>query len=265
MGTKNGGNILQLTDTMGYLAHTPSLVPHDRLTRLNLVAEFVARDLESAGEPTHEGEYVQALRMRTWLACLPSLRTTAAGLSHTAEISEEVLESLVLTLKEAVTGSTKTIREFRGGSTIHGQIAEMAVLSTLLWSHANNPKHAGRSVLPASHDQDISQSCGPASGFDLVLNMQGVFARLQVKSSDKEFMAQQRKGYYGRLYRRGIAIVYASRLIGREEDPNYAPQILADAIISEDEGLLTRANEGIDMAIKKAWPLIRNPAALYPR
>ena len=263
MSTSNGGEVLALTDTLGYLAYSQSISPDERVRRVRDTARFMGQCIEIAGEPADTGEYIKSLRLRSWLACLPSLEAVAAGLPHHADIAQVVLKNLLPTLEETVIENTRTINNFRGNETIHGQIAEMAVLATILWSHSVRPDRVRRSILPASYSQDQSKEGSIASGFDLLLDTQSRFVPLQVKSTDLTYKSRQRLGFSGRPYRKDIAVIYVSRLVGKDYNPHYAPQILADAVIKEDENLLTNAIDEIDIAVEKAKLRTVEASSLY--
>lgn len=255
-------------EAMGYLAHTPSIDPAERLTRLDRVAAQTADCLEAGGEPATAGEYLTSMQLRTWLACLPSLRATAADLPHDADTAQQSLANLQPTLHELTIGGSEATSGPKGEAGAYGLLAEVAVLGTVLWSHATHPQRAGRSIIPATPSQDRSQKDkgnGLLTGFDLLLDTQRAFVPIQVKSSHRGAVRQMIYGYNARQYKEAIAVVYLSSLIGEENIPNYESYILADALVKEDEASLVKANETIDAAVAKARLEIFDAAKLYHR
>src|SRR5579884_3807477 len=103
---------LPYIEAMGYVAHTHSLSPSERLNRLNTAADLAAEHLDAVGQPTSGGDYISSIRLRAWLACLPSLQAKALGIPHNADISEQVLGNLQPALHQLLIDSTDSIHSF---------------------------------------------------------------------------------------------------------------------------------------------------------
>lgn len=242
------------TDKMWLLAHSESLAPAERVARLEDVANLALQRVKLGQNIDTAGEEREQLRTKMWLAFMPSLRTTAAGLPHNADVAGEVLCYVRPLLKEVVIDNTSSLNGNGRNTNIEGLLAEMAVLGTILWSHANDTSRARRRVLPATARQDASvPNKRFASGFDILLDTQGETIPIQVKATSLDLKKRIKHGFPIRAYERGIVTIRVSQLVLAHKQ--FAPHILADAVIAGDEKALVQANVKIDDEIKNAWPI----------
>ncbi len=250
-----GTDISRIAECMPYYANSQLLTPADRFARLEAATSVLEGALMAVGAPADTGEYLQIFRVKTWLACLPSLRATALEAPHNADISEAVLANILPPMRQLAEDTAEHVDHGIGGDSAHGFLGELAVLGSLLWAHTTDPDRALHRVLPATADQDRSGSQGRRSGFDLLLDSAKFVTPLQVKSSDSREAKIRAYGGGSNRYQRNIAKIYISRLLGLHSDSYehlYAPQLLADAVLRRDEDVLTQAIEGIDLAVQSA-------------
>lgn len=241
-----------LGDNLYFAAHAEALEPAVRLRTLEGAENFAVQRLALGANTDTNSEAQMRLTANMWLAFMPSLRVTAAGLPHHADVADEVLDNLRPLLDQTVIENTKSARGSGLAYKVEGQIAEMAVLGTLLWGHSNLADRASRSVLPATSQQDRSSPKKRLSeGFDIQLATPHRIIPIQVKASSREIEKRlKRRLPPTNQYRRGIVTLYVSRLI--PDHMNYPAQMLADAVIRGDEAVLTEANHLIDKSIIKS-------------
>lgn len=239
-----------LNDTMAYIAMGSPHAPEVRAAKLEQIAGIVTQGFATLGPETNAGEYSYRLSTQAWLACMPTLRKLAANRVHTAEDSRAVFEGMQGILIDALAVDTNDPEDIRANTSTTGKIAELAVLSVAAWQHAETLGMEQDFVVPATSTQDNHPS-DARKNIDLVIHRDSADFLVQVKGNHTQSYRKQLKGHTPYPMNTAVKLVYASRLLLDYRNPLYAPELLANAVVSEDEDTLVHAGQQLDIALNK--------------
>jgi hypothetical protein len=238
LGTNYGEELL-LCDSLEYIALHSPVSAEERTIRFMQTASILEGCVNDQPAPATEGAHRNLLRIRTWQACMPMLLCQASETEVSNDDLETVLGNIRNLLADTLTDCADMSSGARSGTTISGQLAEIAVLGALVWSSLNGRRKPDL-ILPATSAQDFAHSTRSGKNFDISVYRNGKHIPVQVKSSREEFMRKQR---FGSTKPRGADVaktVFVSTLV-EYNNPRYAPEILADTIVKLDSSGLEYA------------------------
>jgi hypothetical protein len=220
-----------------------------QLERLDAMSQnigaLVVQSWTSETSHLHRG-----LRAATFLACLPSLRTTAGLKAHTQAIATEVasnFEELSTTILTSPDLKPETIKTRAGRETFKdsvGQLSEIGVLGVLWWGIAHGLRHERSFALPATKQEDSGFRIkeGLSLATDIILRETN---RKKLPIQVKTTATPERIS----LYHPEIAFVALSQLMG-EDHPN--PRRLLSFLAEYDNRQLGAVHSRLEILLCQA-------------